>query len=438
MPVAVAPPQSKKPMEHPATPWLPERANPSAVTLDGEIQAFVSLVSLSEDELQARSEAVREVHRAAKGAFPKCAAQVYGSLAVGLGVEHSVVDLALLRCGPLTDASARAAAAAAGTVRSFAFGDPNGAFAQIQTAAGVVLNVTYNAGEAPVAEQSVAVAKRWLARWPGIGGAHAVLRHVLDQTGCLDAVKGGLGSYALLVMLAHAAGASRVSAGASPGALLLYASEYYGETFDFARFRVFADSTHPLPRTAASHGPQMVVDDPCQLGNNLAAGCTKLFAIRAQLTYCASTLRRWQGDCLRPAGYRGRTPLSGLLSYQKQWSRAKARFGREAPASSPSPSPGSGRASPAVRSSDGLTESCSRSRSASPSPEGSACGSIAVSPTQGAGATHTVSFCDPDEAADGDAPPLLVDDEDDELIELEQHMARELRHAGPEPPGAAA
>eukprot|EP01061_Rhynchopus_euleeides_P009843 TRINITY_DN19157_c0_g1_i1.p1 TRINITY_DN19157_c0_g1~~TRINITY_DN19157_c0_g1_i1.p1 ORF type:complete len:380 (+),score=175.63 TRINITY_DN19157_c0_g1_i1:150-1142(+) len=257
----------------------------------------------------------------------------------------SAVDVCIDACGrnAITDSSVHHVASAAGcTVRGAVtlMDDPEGgknAFVQLQhDITGALLNVTLHQTPYEMATKANAVVRTWGERFPSVVAAHAVLRQVLHQTGNLDVCKGGLSSYALLAMLVALCvelGDRIPQVKTTPGVLLVHACRVFGTTCSFDTTVVCTQKGFIAKPQGAADGEKVFVRDPLNAENNLAANCSRLFAIRAQLAHCSKALQRWEVDM--PAdevlaggakkGYKGRTPLSGIISHQKLWSRATER-----------------------------------------------------------------------------------------------------------------
>eukprot|EP00755_Sulcionema_specki_P021956 Sspe_Gene.75340::Locus_47079_Transcript_1_1_Confidence_1.000_Length_1289::g.75340::m.75340/K03514/PAPD5_7, TRF4; non-canonical poly(A) RNA polymerase PAPD5/7 len=307
------------------TPWYPDGVEKSKVKLGLEVEGFCKLVALLPSESAARTQLCEAVEAAAKATWEGSETVVYGSFAVGTSSGSSAVDLSVEGCGDLDEASV-CSAMSFGTVKSILCEGKDSAFAQVECKQSkVVANVSLHKGTPGTAGAVVDLLKGWLREFPAAVPAHAVLRQVLVQTSNLDVCTGGLSSHALLCMvIALCRRSERPAADMDAAALIIEFCRVFGNEFDY--------NTRSIdPRTgqevAKCHDEAISVLDPIDPTNNLATGCTRLFAIRAQLQHCFTALMRWSTDpknnAIGKRGYKGRTPLSGILSHQKLWNRAE-------------------------------------------------------------------------------------------------------------------
>ena len=335
------------------TPWYPEGVSKHDVRLAEELLCFAEFVLLTPSEVAQRSRAIDALRHT--DVFSGCRVTPYGSFISGTITSASAVDVCVDMCGKdaITQESIATFVAKAGltlkgvvSVVDDPAGGQNG-FAQVHSeAAAALLNITFYQSRSDVAGDANTAVREWLRRFPSLPQAHSVLRQVLHQTGNLDVCRGGLSSYALLVMLAALCTeiSAKVPAVAHcPSALLLQACRVYGGGFAFDTTSICANRGFV---TKPQSEEKVFVCDPLNAGNNVAANCTRLFAIKAQLAHCAKALQRWEVDVPveethgAKKGYKGRTPLSGIISHQKLWGRATEREEAAAEAAKQSPEAG--------------------------------------------------------------------------------------------------
>eukprot|EP00756_Hemistasia_phaeocysticola_P019864 Hpha_TRINITY_DN15687_c1_g1::TRINITY_DN15687_c1_g1_i1::g.99061::m.99061/K03514/PAPD5_7, TRF4; non-canonical poly(A) RNA polymerase PAPD5/7 len=302
------------------TPWLPNGVEKSTIELGAEMLAFAKLMRLTPSERQRREQLCVSLTAAAQQQWPSSSISTYGSFAVGLSAPFSAVDICVERCGPIRGtAEICRAFSAFGLIKSVLSESEDGGFCQVEVN-GVLANVSLHRGVGTLAAaESVNIVRSWVVGCTALAPVHCLLRQVLSQTGNLDVCSGGISSHALLAMVVAIA-ATRTDT-EDPAGLMMDFCSVFGTTFDFAANSVSTDGTTP-PK--AHPGEQLSVLDPLDSGNNLAQGCTRLFQIRVQLQHCHATLLRWEGGAAAKGrkGYKGRTPLSGIISHQKLWSRA--------------------------------------------------------------------------------------------------------------------
>lgn len=296
------------------TPWIPEGRERSALTLSEEVERVAQLVHLTPVERRERADAISRVTATAAEVFGAGAVVIsYGSYASGLSGASSAVDMSIARCGVLTKEAVEKVGSSVGKVLSLLAEG----FAQVEAPSGLLINLTFSAGDdATGAAQSAVTVAGWLEQHPAVAQVHAVLRQVLSQTGNLDVSTGGISAYCLLAMIVACARRRTYS---DCGALLAECCRLFGENFSFPTEAVDPRSAEACSRPPSSDA--LWVCDPVTNGNNLSAGCTRLFAIKALLQHCASALTRWEATAGRRKGYKGKTPLSSILSHQALRSR---------------------------------------------------------------------------------------------------------------------
>eukprot|EP01065_Artemidia_motanka_P018487 TRINITY_DN2179_c0_g1_i1.p1 TRINITY_DN2179_c0_g1~~TRINITY_DN2179_c0_g1_i1.p1 ORF type:complete len:477 (+),score=197.68 TRINITY_DN2179_c0_g1_i1:84-1433(+) len=299
------------------TPWFPQGVVKAEVRLADEVQAFYRLNELTREDIAARHLIRSSVQEVVQKIWPGATAKCYGSFAYDLSTPSSHLDLVCEQCG---DLSALPVAFPDFCGQTLSLGDftlaADGQSAHlVAEAGGVTAKVGFFTRQTS-ARKSVEWVKRQLREHPAAGPVYMVLRALVQQMR-LDASQGGLSSYALLVMVLHAAAAFRGTA--DLGVLLRKVLQYYSQ-FDFATCAVDAESAQPASRGGCGDD-EVVVIDPLNRGNNLAAACRKLSAFVTNMRSCEQALQRWdapqQTQRRRPLrSYRGRTPLSAIISHK--------------------------------------------------------------------------------------------------------------------------
>eukprot|EP01065_Artemidia_motanka_P010495 TRINITY_DN15570_c0_g2_i1.p1 TRINITY_DN15570_c0_g2~~TRINITY_DN15570_c0_g2_i1.p1 ORF type:complete len:667 (+),score=61.03 TRINITY_DN15570_c0_g2_i1:286-2286(+) len=309
------------------TPWYPDGVQKATVQIGDEICAFAALMQLTGPEMDARDRLCETVQSAARRQWPCCTATTYGSYAAGTSSPSSAVDMCIEHCGNIYSSEMYSAFAAVGNIRSMLSDTVETGFCQID-ADGTVANVSLHSAASPSPpSRSVSMVRSWISDLSATATVHALLRQVLSQTCNLDVCSGGLSSHALFVMVVSAA---KRTNGNDNAALMIEFCRLFGSDFDFSNFSVCVSTPLQVPKVHADD--PISVLDPLDESNNLAAGVTRLFQIRAQLQHCLAVLRRWGADIVgcegpkvsKKQGYKGRTPLSGIISHQKLWARAEA------------------------------------------------------------------------------------------------------------------
>eukprot|EP01062_Namystynia_karyoxenos_P002865 TRINITY_DN10_c0_g1_i1.p1 TRINITY_DN10_c0_g1~~TRINITY_DN10_c0_g1_i1.p1 ORF type:complete len:502 (+),score=146.63 TRINITY_DN10_c0_g1_i1:90-1508(+) len=285
------------------TPWFPQGVAKSGLSLGDEVVALWRLLQLTTDEQAARQNARTALQDAAGAIWPGVTVKVYGSFAYGLSLPHSELDLVCEGCGDLgalgslLERLEQGGYEVVGETREGAQ-----ALARIRSrSSGVVCSVSFVTGRSP-ARRSVQAIRKLLVQFPAVPAVFAVLRLVSQQSRCGDPADGGVPSYAVLVMILHAChGCERPN---DPGQLLIEFCRLYGAA-----------------GTAAQE--PLWVEDPITAENNVVAGCLKLPQARQVLHNCSLALSKWGRS--KWDGYRGRSPLSGILAHGQLWARAEVK-----------------------------------------------------------------------------------------------------------------
>eukprot|EP00755_Sulcionema_specki_P007026 Sspe_Gene.37090::Locus_17904_Transcript_1_1_Confidence_1.000_Length_2132::g.37090::m.37090/K03514/PAPD5_7, TRF4; non-canonical poly(A) RNA polymerase PAPD5/7 len=301
-----------------STPWYPDGIEKGSLQLKHEITAFAQLMQLTDEESEERDQLCTTIQHAVQTYWPESDVFLYGSYRAGTSAPTSAIDLFVDGCHELDANTLTECFARVGSVCSMLC-EGDTAFVQVEGSKAVA-NVSLHAAVGSTsARESVEVMRKWCVQHPVALPVHCVMRQVLEQTGNLDVASGGLSAYALFAAIVASCLAEPTS---DPARALLSFCSFFSQ----ADFEIF--SIDPIlglvPRV---HQEDMLsIIDPVDTSNNLAAGCTKLFQIRTQVQHCWSALMRWSGDAHSDQwkGYKGRTPLSGIISHQQLWGRARA------------------------------------------------------------------------------------------------------------------
>eukprot|EP01062_Namystynia_karyoxenos_P024295 TRINITY_DN19450_c0_g1_i1.p1 TRINITY_DN19450_c0_g1~~TRINITY_DN19450_c0_g1_i1.p1 ORF type:complete len:507 (+),score=165.58 TRINITY_DN19450_c0_g1_i1:142-1521(+) len=308
------------------TPWYPDGLPKSGVHLADEIRDFAGFVSLTGEESAVRERVVTEVATWIRSIWPGAQVGPYGSFAYDASLPSSALDVMADHCGDLGRMRARLRALAPSGLRVVnlvcndgAEGTTPSAFLQLEAPGGLAVNVAMVCGQSQ-AQQAAALCRDWLQKFPAASAVATTVRHVLGQAKIGDVRNGGLSSYAVLMMVVHVC--RRVPDPSDAGAVLLAFLQEFGSDLRYDAEAVSPLSGAPTPRGAqwdAQH--QLVVLDPLNPANNLAWGCSRAHHVRSQFQHCLLALRRWSDVQQQRRGYKGRTPLSALVSHQPLWER---------------------------------------------------------------------------------------------------------------------
>eukprot|EP01064_Diplonema_japonicum_P000774 TRINITY_DN1051_c0_g1_i1.p1 TRINITY_DN1051_c0_g1~~TRINITY_DN1051_c0_g1_i1.p1 ORF type:complete len:353 (+),score=106.69 TRINITY_DN1051_c0_g1_i1:264-1322(+) len=280
---------------------------------------------LSEKELHLRQAVVGKIRQAASSMDPDSRVTTYGSITCGTATQASCVDVWVKFASLEKEAISTMLAAAGCSPVNDILCTELGGFVQVKHKTGTLkYNLTLALDDStPLASNSVT--QEWAACHPQAVTAHAAIREVLDQTSNLDVCSGGISSYALFAMIVAVC---KISSHTTPHALLVEVCRWYGTVFDFTALGV-STSTGWCAKPVGCQDT-LFVEDPLDKTNNLAAGCSRLFAIKVQFQHCFKTLQRWQVADGEASTYKGRTPLSGIISHKRLWPRAEKQDDSEA------------------------------------------------------------------------------------------------------------
>eukprot|EP01060_Flectonema_neradi_P002611 TRINITY_DN1165_c2_g1_i1.p1 TRINITY_DN1165_c2_g1~~TRINITY_DN1165_c2_g1_i1.p1 ORF type:complete len:381 (+),score=76.47 TRINITY_DN1165_c2_g1_i1:55-1197(+) len=299
------------------TPWYPEGISKSEVGLENEIDVFAKFVTLTKPEMDRRGAIIDRLQAVCSGKV-----RGYGSYSYGTMTGSSAVDVCVSNLGSVTDLrntmEQLLSAADFPPSQSLMTPSPEMGFAQVDFGE-FNANITFYCGDCIEPTQSANFVGRCVTESlnNSVLKVHTILRQVLSQTGNLDVATGGLSAYALLLMIIAV---DRSCNYKQPVKLLLEVCRYYGLECDFASCKI---SGNGIEQREAQHGyhQHIFVADPAT-GVNVAQDCGRLFTIRTQFQHCFQALQRWHESPSSKKGYKGRTPLSGIISHQKLWSRS--------------------------------------------------------------------------------------------------------------------
>eukprot|EP01062_Namystynia_karyoxenos_P060213 TRINITY_DN5173_c0_g3_i2.p1 TRINITY_DN5173_c0_g3~~TRINITY_DN5173_c0_g3_i2.p1 ORF type:complete len:462 (+),score=126.14 TRINITY_DN5173_c0_g3_i2:91-1386(+) len=330
-----------------STPWYPDGLPKRDVSLATEAAAFAALAQLTNQERESRERLAARIGEAlGVGTVQGTAATLVGPFALGIATADTAVDLCVegvpaaglsaaalrLALEPLTRAGCelRALSAGGGTA-AFELAERDQQSGGQQE---VVVTVTVHPGSGASAagRRTTEALSLSLKACPSIAAAYAVLRRVLSQGGNSGS-QGGLSCSALVAMLAAVYRRTHDAAPGAPapdaGAQITAFCQLFSESFDPSRQVVDASGPGGMAPRCPAQWPasqQLVVVDPADAARNLALGCRRLAAVTASLRSCSFMLARWSTPRRRGC-YKGRTPLSGLISYRDLWYRARVAGG---------------------------------------------------------------------------------------------------------------
>lgn len=295
--------------------------------LCAELQAFARFMSLRPSEQGLRDEAVKQVERFVTAAFPHARVFVYGSSAYDVALPGSIVDLMAENCGDLRVMASQTTppGLSIGAVHlnnESPDGPPPSAAFMSTYFKGLGVNLAMVTGESS-ARGATDMCREWLEKYPAAGRVALLVKYLLRQAKYEDVRLGGLSSYCVLMMCVYIC--KREEHPDDDSAVFVGFLQEFGFDFSYATEAVCVATGTKLARSPAHGSHSFVIEDPQNPGNNLASGLTRLTCVRSQFQYCCRALQRW-GHCSgmagpRRGGYKGRTPLSALISHRDLWQR---------------------------------------------------------------------------------------------------------------------
>lgn len=270
-------------------------------------------------EAASRAAAVDRLRSVVVTIWPAASVVVFGSTAAGLALPTSDVDVAVLgAASPDPPSSLRALAA--GLLRAGVAADvqviararvPIAKYTDVASGLAVDASLDGGSGGPPAA----AAAARWLGALPALRPLLTVLKTVLHQRDLAEVYTGGLGSYALLVMVAaflvdkqHSGGrgggrgrGGGGRGGAPPeaclGTLLLDCVDLYGRRLNAASVGVTLHPGSPIffpkhrvPWTQPGRPGGLAVGDPGDPRNDLAGGSWAVRRVRDAFAHIGTAL----------------------------------------------------------------------------------------------------------------------------------------------------
>eukprot|EP01061_Rhynchopus_euleeides_P013831 TRINITY_DN24015_c0_g1_i2.p1 TRINITY_DN24015_c0_g1~~TRINITY_DN24015_c0_g1_i2.p1 ORF type:complete len:612 (+),score=194.16 TRINITY_DN24015_c0_g1_i2:271-1836(+) len=294
------------------TPWYPQGMLKDDIRLCDEVNQLWRLLKLTPGEISVRSRCRSALHDCIRELWPGVTVKAYGSFAYGLSLPGSPLDLVCEGC-PDLEASVNTVSQKAKELGFKVEGKyvaPTEGFVLIK--AGDVTTYLVFVPVKSRVRQAVTLVRDLLQRFPAAAPVYAVARLLLAQSRCNNSRDGGLCSYALLIMVFHCCFTSN----SQDAGELLY---NFLRDFGMPQENVIISAREQKEKRLAP-GKALVIEDPLDPANNVAAGCTRLVQIKSVFQTSSMTLKKWQSA--RWAGYRGRSPLSSILAYGDLWERA--------------------------------------------------------------------------------------------------------------------
>eukprot|EP01059_Diplonema_ambulator_P034158 TRINITY_DN750_c0_g1_i1.p1 TRINITY_DN750_c0_g1~~TRINITY_DN750_c0_g1_i1.p1 ORF type:complete len:364 (+),score=109.53 TRINITY_DN750_c0_g1_i1:37-1092(+) len=297
------------------TPWYPEGVSHQSVRLNSELEVYTKHILLSKEERNKRNALRSMVQDVAMMLWCSATVKAYGSFACNISMPCSSLDLVCENCGSIDKVTQQEVVDSfvnkGFTVKGCAPSPSGVGVCYINLEGqGVDINLSFAEGGSS-ARQTVQMVRRWLQEFPVAVHVVIALRSILSQAKYDKPATGGLSSYCLLCMVIHTCRATPQPHSAD--SLLFAFLHMFGQKFDFATQSIHPNESVPVPK---AHAAALSIIDPFDGSNNLAACCTKVQQIRAQFLYCLMALSKWDTNAGTRRGYKGRTPVSAVISHR--------------------------------------------------------------------------------------------------------------------------
>eukprot|EP01059_Diplonema_ambulator_P002241 TRINITY_DN1189_c0_g1_i1.p1 TRINITY_DN1189_c0_g1~~TRINITY_DN1189_c0_g1_i1.p1 ORF type:complete len:376 (+),score=59.49 TRINITY_DN1189_c0_g1_i1:128-1255(+) len=305
------------------TPWYPEGVGCDMVNLDSEVADFFKFMTLTPHEISTKMELRTSLQSVISTILPNATVKLIGSFAYGTMLPTSTPDFVLEATPPdqiphILDAL---------TDRGFT---PT---KESQSPETTTLHLVFPDGRArliidtrPVSplRRIATIVNKWLGEYPEAKPIICLLRHVLGQckyVGC----EGGLTGYLITLLVIPCCRDVRLESDkqglpVSPGAVLLRVLTRLGKSFDPTTMAVDPASPSFVPKP---HPDPLSILDPLDPTINTARTCTNFVHVRIQISYILSALEGWRTKLASKKNYKGRTPLSSIMSHIPLWPRQK-------------------------------------------------------------------------------------------------------------------
>lgn len=293
----------------------------SSVALHFEILQFEKFVSPTKIEIQARNEVIMTVESITKKLWPESSLHIFGSVATNLALPSSDVDITIM-------GTPKSGAAAEFDILANAVRNISGFAKRVQVirakvplvkiisrSSGMNCDVSIGVGNGV---ENVPRIRGFLEQYPALRPLLLVVKCILHQRGLNDVYTGGLGSYAILLMLVshlQMAAYNFPKTKSNLGTQLQQFFELYGEMWNpclsgiqirdggmyYDKFERFGSTPFETSRFS--------IEDPNDATNEVARNSFGTAKIRAAFQSASRCLLRWRRDDASTSP----TPLGALI-----------------------------------------------------------------------------------------------------------------------------
>ncbi|KAK4285953.1 hypothetical protein QN277_002576 [Acacia crassicarpa] len=270
--------------------------------LHKEIVDFCEFLSPTLEEKAARDMAIESVFQVIKHIWPHSQVEVFGSFRTGLYLPTSDVDVVILKTGLPSpqlglNALSRALSQRGMAKNILVLGRARVPIIKfVEKKSGLSFDISFDADNGPKAADYIQEA---VARWPPLRPLCLILKVFLQQRELNEVYSGGIGSYALLVMLMamlRNVRESQVSAEHNLGVLLVNFFDFYGRKLNTADVGVSCNGSGSFflksKKGFLNKGrPSLLaIEDPQAPDNDLGKNSFNYFQVRSAFAMAFKTL----------------------------------------------------------------------------------------------------------------------------------------------------
>lgn len=297
------------------------------MALHYEILEFTRFMSPTAEESANREQCAATVENIVKALWPQCRIELFGSYATGLYLPSSDIDVCVMDSPNGEDdiqTVAHACRAVKGFARKVIVIKARISLVKIVTRQGdVQCDISFNRPNGP---DNVPVIQKYLADYPALRPILLVIKCFLSQRSLNEVFTGGLGSYAVLLMVVSHLQMLHFNfpgVHANLGVVLETFFQLYGTRFNLcvAGISVRDGGSYynknvrwdPIPGETL----RFSIEDPNDMENHIGGNSFAAQRVRRAFSVAANTLQRW--NRFAPTG--PATQLAAILNPDESWRR---------------------------------------------------------------------------------------------------------------------
>ncbi|KAL7719238.1 PAP-associated domain-containing protein [Entamoeba marina] len=258
--------------------WLSDVPQKHVLTLHNEIIKFTDYLSLTPPEIQNRQICISNLTTLITKYNPKATVSVYGSFSCGLSLPVSDIDIVVnFNDYQSATKTKRILKRLANTIRSC----PNYRITEVLSSAripiikctvpskGLHIDISVNC---PSGIESTEVTQSLLTIHPLARPIVLFLKYLFLQNSCNEPYKGGIGSYAIVLLVCTYLKTTKTD---DLGVALLGILRYYGYKFDCRQTGVSIEHGYYRLTKLNYQDNTLYIDDPCDYNNNVGRSTYK-------------------------------------------------------------------------------------------------------------------------------------------------------------------